>query len=155
MKRSRALQSDSSSDSDHSESSNCDRTTKYAGLDTAHTTGLDNASDHQDAMRCFLPPHKDPLSFSTYAEYEVHYNKYHTNRCLECRKNFPSDHLLTVHIEECHDPLVAIKRDKGEHTVSVLDPFIALMLIIPVLVFRRRMRAQVPDAPEASDAHDR
>lgn len=69
-------------------------------------------------MRCNLPPHREPLAFKTYDEYEVHYNKSHTNRCLECRKNFPSEHLLNVHIEECHDPLVTVKREKGEHTVS-------------------------------------
>ncbi|RSL51999.1 hypothetical protein CEP54_011121 [Fusarium duplospermum] len=69
-------------------------------------------------MRCNLPPHREALAFKTYDEYEVHYNKSHTNRCLECRKNFPSEHLLNVHIEECHDPLVTVKREKGEHTVS-------------------------------------
>ncbi|KAJ4262199.1 hypothetical protein NW757_000464 [Fusarium falciforme] len=69
-------------------------------------------------MRCNLPPHREPLAFKTYDEYEVHYNKSHTNRCLECRKNFPSEHLLNVHIEECHDPLVTVKREKGEHTYS-------------------------------------
>ncbi|KAG7121462.1 hypothetical protein HYQ44_003813 [Verticillium longisporum] len=46
-------------------------------------------------MRCHLPGHKD-----------------------ECRKNFPSSHLLSVHIEECHDSFVAVKRERGEHTFS-------------------------------------
>ena len=69
-------------------------------------------------MRCSLPPHKDERSFKTYEEFEVHYNKVHTNRCLECRKNFPSNHYLDLHIEECHDPLVAVQREKGDHTVS-------------------------------------
>ncbi|KAM5351544.1 hypothetical protein ACJ41O_004267 [Fusarium nematophilum] len=69
-------------------------------------------------MRCTLPPHREHLAFKSYDEYEVHYQKSHTNRCLECHKNFPSEHLLNVHIEEYHDPLVSVKREKGEHTYS-------------------------------------
>ena len=68
------------------------------------------------AMTCLL--HKQKLTFSSYDEYEAHHNKEHVHRCLECKKNFPSAHLLGVHIEDCHDPLVALRRDKGEHTVS-------------------------------------
>ncbi|KAK5990255.1 Zinc finger protein [Cladobotryum mycophilum] len=71
-------------------------------------TELDSAvTDEQDefAMRCSLPPHKEPLGFRFYSDYEAHYQNFHTNRCLECRKNFPTEHLLGVHIEECHDPL--------------------------------------------------
>ncbi|CEJ89265.1 hypothetical protein VHEMI05118 [[Torrubiella] hemipterigena] len=69
-------------------------------------------------MRCSLPPHKEPLAFRTYPEYEAHYHSFHLNRCIECRKNFPSNHLLGVHIEECHDPLVRVKREQGERTFS-------------------------------------
>ncbi|KAF4124136.1 ZnF C2H2 [Geosmithia morbida] len=58
------------------------------------------------------------MTFITYDDYESHYNKFHSNRCLECRRNFPSQHLLGVHIEECHDPLIVVRRDKGEHTYS-------------------------------------
>lgn len=82
---------------------------KFAELDSA---------DADVTMRCFLPPHKEPLVFKTYAEYEAHYNSFHTNRCVECRKNFPSEHLLGVHIEEFHDSLIVVRREKGEHTVS-------------------------------------
>ncbi|KAG6037524.1 hypothetical protein E4U41_005032 [Claviceps citrina] len=77
----------------------------------------DEGSD-RITMKCSLPPHEEPLAFTSYQDYESHYTMFHTNRCLECRKNFPSVHLLSVHIEECHDPLVRVKRDKGEHTVS-------------------------------------
>lgn len=98
---------------------------KITGLDSAVTDDEDDedtaVTDNKDravAMKCTLPPHKEPLTFKSYGEYESHYNKFHTNRCLECRKNFPSDHFLGLHIEECHDPLVVVKRDKGEHTVS-------------------------------------
>jgi len=69
-------------------------------------------------MRCSLPPHKEGLPFRSYEEFEAHYNKSHVNRCVECRKNFPSEHLLGVHIEECHDALAAVQRERGEHTYS-------------------------------------
>lgn len=68
-------------------------------------------------MRCSLPPHK-PLSFSTYAEYESHYQQAHTNRCTDCRKNFPTSYFLDLHIVESHDPIVASKREKGEKTYA-------------------------------------
>lgn len=71
-------------------------------------------------MRCSLPPHRDIMSFKTYAEYEAHHNKTHMNRCVECGKNFPSEHLLNIHIEECHDAFAAVRREKGEHTVRKL-----------------------------------
>ncbi|KAG5982086.1 hypothetical protein E4U55_002300 [Claviceps digitariae] len=96
--------------------------TRNSNLSIAKSVLLD--SDNQDeashyyTIKCSLPPHREPLAFISYQEYESHYNNFHTNRCLECRKNFPSEHLLSVHIEEFHDPLVRVKRDKGEHTFS-------------------------------------
>ncbi|KAK3333535.1 hypothetical protein B0T19DRAFT_128586 [Cercophora scortea] len=87
---------------------------KIVELDPA---GSDNESSSIE-MRCSMPPHKEPLVFSTYEEYEAHYNSTHTNRCVECRRNFPSAHLLGLHIEENHDAFTAVRRDKGEHTYS-------------------------------------
>lgn len=69
-------------------------------------------------MRCSLPPHRTTLSFQSFDEYEVHYQKEHTNRCLECRKNFPTTHFLSLHIEENHDSLISVRRERGEKTVS-------------------------------------
>jgi hypothetical protein len=69
-------------------------------------------------MRCSLPPHRQTLSFSSYEEYETHYNKSHVHRCLECRKNFPTEHFLNLHIEENHDALVSVRKERGEKTVS-------------------------------------
>ncbi|GAP89190.1 putative zinc finger protein [Rosellinia necatrix] len=79
-------------------------------------SAVDTSSDIE--MRCSLPPHHEVLSFATYGDYEAHYNKSHMNRCAECCKNFPSEHLLNVHFEDCHDVFVAVKRDKGEYTYS-------------------------------------
>ncbi len=97
-------------------------------LPTAKVIELEaSAEDDQGAaMKCFLPPHREPQSFRTYAEYETHYHSTHTNRCVECGKNFPSAHLLDVHIEECHDSFAAVKRERGEQTVSLyIDILIA------------------------------
>ncbi|KAH8683300.1 hypothetical protein BGZ60DRAFT_367902 [Tricladium varicosporioides] len=58
-------------------------------------------------MKCSLPPHSETLTFSTYEEFEIHYSKTHTHRCLECRRNFPTEYFLNLHIEESHDSLVA------------------------------------------------
>jgi hypothetical protein len=90
---------------------------KIAELDLA-----DDANDRNIEMRCSLPPHKEPVVFSSYAEYEVHYRDQHTNRCVQCRKNFPSTHLLGLHIEETHDSFAQLRREKGERTVSSRSP---------------------------------
>jgi hypothetical protein len=72
-----------------------------------------------EVMRCSLPPHtRQVLSFASFEDYEVHYNKTHVNRCVECRKNFPTPHFLDLHISENHNPLVEVLKDRGERTVS-------------------------------------
>ncbi|KAL8388506.1 hypothetical protein RB595_009201 [Gaeumannomyces hyphopodioides] len=87
---------------------------KMRGLDGNETsTGTSTAAT---TLRCTLHPHI--LIFATFNEYDAHYNKQHVNRCHECNKNFPSDHILSLHIEECHDSFVAALRDKGERTYS-------------------------------------
>ncbi|KAI1822956.1 hypothetical protein F4861DRAFT_355602 [Xylaria intraflava] len=86
---------------------------KIAELDES---AVENSPDV--AMRCSLPPHRDVLSFTTYEDYESHYNKSHTNRCAECHKNFPSEHLLNIHFEDCHDSFAVVKRERGERTYS-------------------------------------
>jgi hypothetical protein len=85
----------------------------------AKITELDlTDNDSGIKMRCFLPPHKEPLIFPSYGEYETHYRDQHTNRCLECRRNFPSAHLLGLHIEETHDSFAMVRKERGERTVS-------------------------------------
>lgn len=68
------------------------------------------------AILCSLPGHAE-ISLPTYNDYEIHYEHYHLHRCNECHKNFPSDHYLQLHISENHDPIVAVKRERGERTV--------------------------------------
>jgi hypothetical protein len=69
-------------------------------------------------MSCHLPPHP-PLTFANAEDYEVHYLHQHTNRCHECRRNFPSDHYLCLHIAENHDPIADARRERGEKTVRI------------------------------------
>ncbi|KAL2263668.1 hypothetical protein VTK26DRAFT_5699 [Humicola hyalothermophila] len=87
----------------------------------AKITGLDLSESNTNGgikMQCSLPPHKEPLVFSSYGEYETHYRDQHTNRCAECRKNFPSAHLLSLHIEETHDSFAMARKERGERTYS-------------------------------------
>lgn len=67
-------------------------------------------------MKCSLPPHHETLSFPSFADFEVHYAKIHSNRCSECHKNFPTEQFLGLHISENHDPLEAARRAKEEKT---------------------------------------
>ncbi|KAK3295564.1 uncharacterized protein B0H64DRAFT_395642 [Chaetomium fimeti] len=98
---------------------------KIAGLDFS-----DNDGDRSTKMHCSLPPHKEAVVFSSYDAYEAHYRDQHTNRCAQCRKNFPSAHLVGLHIEETHDSFVQVRREKGERTVS---PGIPLTPALPQL----------------------
>jgi hypothetical protein len=90
---------------------------KIAELDLSDK---DNSSDV--TIHCSLPPHREPVAFSSYSAYETHYRDQHTNRCAECRKNFPSAHLLGLHIEEMHDSFVRARKERGERTVSYRKP---------------------------------
>ncbi|EFX02839.1 c2h2 type zinc finger domain containing protein [Grosmannia clavigera kw1407] len=84
---------------------------KIATLDDGHA---DAAAE--PAMICLL--HRESVDFSSYGAYESHYNREHLNRCLECHRNFPSPFYLGLHTDEWHDPFVAVRRDKGEHTYA-------------------------------------
>lgn len=86
-----------------------------------HLSKYLHVSDHPShstaaAMKCSLPPHHETLAFSTFEDFEIHYAKEHANRCSECRKNFPTNHFLELHIEENHDPLSDARRARGEKT---------------------------------------
>jgi hypothetical protein len=86
---------------------------KIAELDSS-----ESIEDREVKIYCALPPHKEPLQFSSYSDYETHYRDKHTNRCLQCRKNFPSAHFLSLHIEETHDSFAEVRKERGERTVS-------------------------------------
>jgi hypothetical protein len=106
------------------ESVGSDHPAKYA-----HTNRSGASVSSHAVMHCQLPPHKD-MKFDSYAAYEIHYQQAHINRCSECNKNFPSEHYLHLHIAEHHDPIRAIKQERGEKTVHLHCPPI-INLIVP------------------------
>lgn len=73
-------------------------------------------------MKCSLPPHRQPVEFVTLDAFDVHYAKEHTNRCAECRRNFPSSHFLALHLEEHHNPLREALQERGERTYACFLP---------------------------------
>lgn len=84
------------------------------------TLDTEDSESHQaisTVIQCSWPGHATGTSFTTYAEYETHYEKFHSNRCGECKKNFPTSHVLSLHIQEHHDALTEVKRERGESTV--------------------------------------
>jgi hypothetical protein len=129
MKRSREAETEQSS----SESDDLEPASREASLPASKIVGLDPSEDSSTPsveMKCSLPPHKETLVFATYEEFETHYNKAHTNRCLDCRKIFPSQHLLDLHHEECHDAFAALRREKGEQTVRFSSPLLSSVLVV-------------------------
>ncbi|MCJ1476921.1 hypothetical protein MMC13_005590 [Lambiella insularis] len=72
-------------------------------------------------MHCHLPPHA-PLAFPSYAAYDAHYAQAHAHRCAECRRNFPDEFMLGLHIGENHDPLEGVRRGRGEKTFKCFLP---------------------------------
>lgn len=95
---------------------------KIITLDTEDAKPQSN----QTIIQCSLPGHPRGSGFTNYAEYERHYAQAHSNRCLECRKNFPTAHILGLHIQEHHDALTEMKRERGEFTVR--SPRLCLIL---------------------------
>lgn len=83
----------------------------------------EEAAAAQTVIRCTLPPHREAIPFTTYEEYEIHYQQAHVNRCGQCGKNFPTARFLDLHIEENHDSLVLACRARGEKTVLCLVSF--------------------------------
>ncbi|XP_030628317.1 zinc finger protein 511 [Chanos chanos] len=50
--------------------------------------------------------------FDTLEGYEHHYNSLHRNVCSTCKRSFPSNHLLDIHILEWHDSLFQVMAEK-------------------------------------------
>ncbi|KAK6350631.1 hypothetical protein TWF718_003818 [Orbilia javanica] len=74
---------------------------------------LSSSSTAAATMTCTLPtcPQR---THQTTESFEIHYNKYHTNRCHDCLKNFPTSRILECHIRENHDMFAVLKKEKGE-----------------------------------------
>ncbi|KIP02330.1 hypothetical protein PHLGIDRAFT_112174 [Phlebiopsis gigantea 11061_1 CR5-6] len=91
----------------------------------AHSTSpepsakLARAPDSQQReVLCTLPPtcNHSPTRLAGALELEKHYATYHAHVCEDrgCGCVFPDARLLELHQTECHDPLAALKRERGE-----------------------------------------
>ncbi|KAI8987408.1 hypothetical protein BDF20DRAFT_795928, partial [Mycotypha africana] len=52
--------------------------------------------------------------------YELHYEVMHRNVCSVCQKIFPNAYWLSLHIDEFHNILVQMKKERGEKTYKCL-----------------------------------
>ncbi|KAI0773240.1 hypothetical protein BD413DRAFT_540273 [Trametes elegans] len=82
------------------------------------TAGGPSTSSGQ--ILCTLPPTCNPPNRPTplagTRELESHYAMYHAHVCEEqgCGCVFPDARLLELHQTECHDPLAAVRKERGE-----------------------------------------
>ncbi|KAH7921208.1 hypothetical protein BV22DRAFT_1038925 [Leucogyrophana mollusca] len=62
------------------------------------------------------PPHHQPTAIASSKDLEMHYAKYHAHVCEQrgCGLVFPDARLLELHQTECHDPIAALRKDRGE-----------------------------------------
>ncbi|KAI8343094.1 hypothetical protein BC941DRAFT_508545 [Chlamydoabsidia padenii] len=67
---------------------------------------------------CELPSciqrHGGPVSFPTLVAYEAHYEAQHRNHCSICHLSFPGAHWLELHLDEQHNVLNQIRKDRGD-----------------------------------------
>ncbi|TFK71667.1 hypothetical protein BDN72DRAFT_764670 [Pluteus cervinus] len=72
----------------------------------------------QHPLLCTLPPtcNRKPTPLENSRDLEAHYAKYHAHVCEErgCGCVFPDERLLELHQTECHDPLAAVRKDRGD-----------------------------------------
>ncbi|KAJ6485649.1 hypothetical protein C8R45DRAFT_997340 [Mycena sanguinolenta] len=101
--------------SEASSSSSTSATTAAPSSKAPRTT---DASSSSMPLLCTLPPtcnhHPTPIANSK--DLEAHYATYHAHVCEEeaCKCVFPDARLLEIHQTECHDPLAAVRKDRGE-----------------------------------------
>lgn len=69
---------------------------------------LKNNNNNKETIRkgitCNEPPCQN--NFILLEFYANHVEHYHNNRCSKCQQNFVSNHILTLHINECHNPFI-------------------------------------------------
>ncbi|CUM64295.1 uncharacterized protein PRCAT00001893001 [Priceomyces carsonii] len=73
-------------------------------------------------MTCDLPScPSNSILFSNYYEYENHIVTSHNYICIECKRKFPSEYFLNLHIDENHNPLLKIKQEQGTKIFKCLQ----------------------------------
>ncbi|KAH9161891.1 hypothetical protein EDB89DRAFT_689193 [Lactarius sanguifluus] len=92
------------------------RTSSPAGTPKA----LRVSAPMRSPLLCTLPPTCNPPNrptpLSDTRALEAHYAAYHAHVCSSpgCGCVFPDAHLLELHLTECHDPLAALHRERGD-----------------------------------------
>ncbi|KAI9653571.1 MAG: hypothetical protein M1831_005953 [Alyxoria varia] len=95
---------------------------KHTDPSTPQQDQAASSARHRNPIKCELPPHKEPISFVSFHEYDSHYASQHMNRCKECGRNLPSEHFLGLHIAENHDTFVEARRERGDRTYACFVP---------------------------------
>ncbi|GAA95074.1 uncharacterized protein L969DRAFT_95952 [Mixia osmundae IAM 14324] len=85
------------------------------------------ASDHDKLARaspvqaqtyfCMVPSCGVRTPFGS-AELASHHRQRHAHICHECRKTFPDEHFLSLHLTERHDTMTMLKRERGDKTFA-------------------------------------
>ncbi|KAG8930076.1 hypothetical protein FRC02_004647 [Tulasnella sp. 418] len=93
----------------------------------------------QSNFQCSLPPTcnppvHNPTQLANSRELEQHFATYHSHVCTasipqhqsnrekQCGKVFPDTRFLDLHLIECHDPLTAVRQERGEKTFACFLP---------------------------------
>jgi len=99
---------------------------------TAKATRISNPARK---IVCQLPPtcHVRPTFLEHTSQLESHYATCHAHVCGEarCRAIFPERRLLDLHHTECHDPIAAIRQEKGERIYACFDGNCTSMFMTP------------------------
>ncbi|KAJ7780246.1 hypothetical protein DFH07DRAFT_910630, partial [Mycena maculata] len=105
----------------HSEASSSSSVSETAAptLKAQRTTpGPEASSSAVHPLLCTLPPtcNHQPTPIANAKDLETHYATYHAHVCEEngCNCVFPDARLLEIHQTENHDPLAAVRKDRGE-----------------------------------------
>ncbi|KAF9269282.1 hypothetical protein L218DRAFT_917046 [Marasmius fiardii PR-910] len=85
---------------------------------------LPDKGAHQ--LLCTLPPtcNHRPTYLANSKDLEAHYATYHAHVCEQegCNCVFPDARFLELHQTECHDPLAAVRKDRGEKIFACFLP---------------------------------
>ncbi|KAJ8248437.1 hypothetical protein GJAV_G00242010 [Gymnothorax javanicus] len=78
--------------------------------DVATTTAEVSETPTVSAFRCHIAGCSQ--LFDTLEGYEHHYGSFHRHVCSSCKRSFPSDRLLDIHILEWHDSFFQVMAEK-------------------------------------------
>lgn len=65
--------------------------------------------------------------FDTVEGYEHHYNSLHRHVCSSCKRSFPSNRLLDIHILEWHDSLFQVMAERECMVMSIAEMSMIIM----------------------------